>query len=161
MPDPVRRDGLVIRQVERHDLEQWLPLWRGYCAFYGRVHNPASPPDGVTMVTWSRFLNASEPVHALVAERDGRLLGLAHFIFHRNTGTLGPVCYLQDLFTAEPARGAGVGRALIEAVYAAATASGAERVYWQTQHSNTAAMALYDTLATQLAVHVYRKELID
>jgi GNAT superfamily N-acetyltransferase len=96
-----------------------------------------------------------------VAERDGQLLGLAHHIFHRSTGTIGPVCYLQDLFTAESARGLGVGRALIEAVYAAAAHAGAERVYWQTQYSNTVAMALYDKLATQLAVHVYRKELTD
>jgi GNAT superfamily N-acetyltransferase len=156
-----RRDGLVVRPVEPNDLEQWLPLWRGYCAFYGRPHDPALPPDHVTKTTWSRFFDATEPVQALVAERDGRLVGLVHLIYHRNTGTLGPVCYLQDLFTAEAARGAGVGRALIEAVYAAASSAGAERVYWQTQHSNTVAMALYDKLATQLAVHVYRKELGD
>jgi GNAT superfamily N-acetyltransferase len=156
-----RRDGLDVRPVEPRDLEQWLPLWWGDCAFYGRSHNPALPPDTVTMTTWSRFFDATEPMQALVAERDGRLLGLAHIIYHRNTGTIGPVCYLQDLFTAEAARGAGVGRALIEAVYAAASSAGAERVYWQTQHSNTVAMALYDKLATQLAVHVYRKELGD
>jgi GNAT superfamily N-acetyltransferase len=157
----VRPAGLQIRPVEPHDFEQWLPLWQGYCAFYGRPHDPALLPDDVTMTTWSRFFDALEPVHAMVAECDGHLFGLAHFIFHRNTGTIGPVCYLQDLFTAEAARGAGVGRNLIEAVYAAARTAGAERVYWQTQHSNLAAMALYDKLATQLAVHVYRKELDD
>ncbi len=160
-----RRDGpvvqLVVRPLEPHDFDQWLPLWRGYCAVYGRPHDPARPPDTLTVTTWSRFFDPTEPVHAIVAERDGQLLGLAHYIFHRNTGTIGPVCYLQDLFTAEAARGAGVGRALIEAVYAAAATAGAERVYWQTQHGNTAAIALYDKLATQLAVHVYRKELID
>jgi GNAT superfamily N-acetyltransferase len=161
-----RRNGLSVRPVEQHDLTQWLPLWWGYCASYGRSNDPApldlaTPPDAVTMTTWSRFLDASEPIHALVAERDGRLLGLAHIVYHRNTGTIGPVCYLQDLFTADSARGAGIGRALIEAVYAAAARDGAERVYWQTQHTNTVAMALYDKLGTQLAVHVYRKELVD
>jgi GNAT superfamily N-acetyltransferase len=155
------RDRFVIRPVDPHDFQQWLPLWRGYCAFYGRFHDPALPPDDVTMTTWTRFFDAAEPVYALVAERDGWLLGLAHYIFHRNTGTIGPVCYLQDLFTSESARGAGVGRTLIEAVYAAAAQAGAERVYWQTQHANAPAIALYDTLATQLAVHVYRKELGD
>jgi GNAT superfamily N-acetyltransferase len=125
----------AIRPVEQHDFAQWLPLWQGYCAFYGRPHDPALPPDDVTMTTWARFFDAAEPVHALVAARDGQLVGLAHYIFHRNTGTIGPVCYLQDLFTTEAARGHGVGRALIEGVYAAATSAGAERVYWQTQHS--------------------------
>jgi GNAT superfamily N-acetyltransferase len=156
-----RRDGHVVRPVEQRDFEQWLPLWWSYCALYGRPHDPGVPPDTVTMTTWSRFFDAIEPMHALVAERDGQLLGLAHIIFHRNTGTIGPVCYLQDLFTAEAARGVGVGRALIEAVYVAASAARAERVYWQTQHANAVAMALYDKLATQLAVHVYRKELGD
>ena len=151
----------AVRPVEPRDFAQWLPLWQGYCAFYGRPYDSAAPPDGVTVTTWTRFFDAAEPVHALVAEGDGQLLGLAHYIFHRNTGTIGPVCYLQDLFTVESGRGAGVGRALIEAVYAAAKSAGAERVYWQTQHGNTAAMALYDKVAAHLAVHVYRKELGD
>jgi GNAT superfamily N-acetyltransferase len=153
-----RQDGLILRPVEARDLAQWLPLWHGYCAFYGRPHDGAVSADDVTMTTWSRFFDTAEPVYALVAEREARLLGLAHYIFHRNTGTIGPVCYLQDLFTAEVARGAGIGRGLIEAVYAAAEIAGAERVYWQTQHTNTAAIALYDQLATQLAVHVYRHQ---
>jgi GNAT superfamily N-acetyltransferase len=156
-----RPAGLLVRPVEPQDFAQWLPLWRSYCLFYGRPHDPAAPPDDVTMITWSRFFDVAEPVHALVAERDGQLLGLAHHIFHRNTGTIGPVCYLQDLFTGETARGAGVGRALIEAVYAAARSAGAARVYWQTQHGNAAATALYGEVAAQLAVHVYRKELGD
>jgi GNAT superfamily N-acetyltransferase len=158
------RGGLaIVRPVERQDFAHWLALWQSYGAFYGRPHDPAPllPPSHVTMTTWARFFDASEPVHGLVAVCDDQLVGLAHYILHRNTGTIGPVCYLQDLFTAEAARGAGVGRALIEAVYAAAAKASAERVYWQTQHSNTTAMALYDKLATQLAVHVYRKELID
>jgi GNAT superfamily N-acetyltransferase len=161
MPGLQELMGTVVRPVQPSDFERWLPLWQGYCAFYGRPHDTAVPPDAVTLTTWSRFLDPAEPVYALVAERDGYLVGLAHLIFHRNTGTIGPVCYLQDLFTAEAARGAGVGRALIEGVYAAAAQAGAERVYWQTQHSNTVAMALYDKLATQLAVHVYRKELTE
>jgi GNAT superfamily N-acetyltransferase len=157
---PIRQfSGMAIRPADQQDFAQWLPLWQGYCGFYGRPHDPVLPPDAVTTTTWLRFFDPAEPVHALVAAVDGQLIGLAHYIFHRNTGTIGPVCYLQDLFTTETVRGHGVGRGLIEGVYAAATAAGAERVYWQTQHSDTSAIALYDKVATQLAVHVYRREL--
>ena len=68
-------------------------------------------------MTWARFFDAYEPVHALVAESGGQLLGLTHYLFHRSTTAIEPVCYLQDLFTDEAARGKGVGRALINGVY--------------------------------------------
>jgi GNAT superfamily N-acetyltransferase len=95
-------------------------------------------------------------VHALVAERAGSLLGLAHFIFHRSTIHIGPLCYLQDLFTAQAARGQGVGRALIDAVYERARAAGANRVYWMTHETNALAMKLYDKVAEKSGFIVYR-----
>ena len=144
----------VIRDVAPADFAQWQPLWAGYNRFYQRT-----APDDVTRTTWARFFDPAEPVHALVAERSGALLGLAHYIFHRNTSMVPPVCYLQDLFTAEAARGQGVGRALIEAVYARATAAGSTRVYWQTQETNATARALYDKVAGRSGFIVYRKEL--
>src|SRR5690349_10671522 len=106
---------LAIRPVARHDHEQWLPLWDGYNAFYGRSGATALAPE-ITRTTWERFFDAAEPVHALVAESAGRLLGLAHYLFHRSTISIAPTCYLQDLFTTVEARGRGVGRALIEGV---------------------------------------------
>ena len=102
----------TFRPVAPQDFEQWLPLWDGYNAFYGRSGPTALSPE-ITAMTWARFFDAYEPVHALVAESDGELLGLAHYLFHRSTTAIEPICYLQDLFTAEAARGKGVGRALI------------------------------------------------
>jgi GNAT superfamily N-acetyltransferase len=96
-------------------------------------------------------------MHALVAERDGEIVGIVHTIFHRSTWTEGPYCYLQDLFTAERARGGGVGRKLIEAVYERARAEGASRVYWLTQEDNATARALYDKLADRPGFIQYRK----
>ena len=148
----------TIRPVRRADYDQWLPLWDGYNAFYQRVGPAALPPE-VTNMTWSRFFDGYEPVHALVAEDDGRLVGLVHYIFHRNTTMLGPVCYLQDLFTDASQRGKGVGRALIEAVYETARRAGAPRVYWHTHETNKTAMALYDKVAQHSGFVVYRKEL--
>ena len=145
---------LTVRPVAPTDLAQWEALWEGYNTFYERT----VPPE-ITRVTWSRFFDASEPVHALVAEKDGRLLGLVHYLFHRSTTLIGPTCYLQDLFTTEEARGQGVGRALIEAVYERAKAAGSPQVYWQTHETNATAMALYDKVAERSGFLVYENPL--
>ena len=147
---------LTIRPVARQDFEQWLPLWDGYNAFYGRSGPAALDPE-VTRITWQRFFDAYEPVHALVAEGGGGLLGLAHYLFHRSTTAIQPSCYLQDLFTASAARGKGVGRALINGVYERALLAGSPRVYWQTHETNRTAMQLYDKVAERSGFLVYRK----
>ena len=149
-------DGLNVRPVTRQDYAQWAPLWDGYNAFYGR-RGATALPDAITQMTWARFFDAYEPVHALVAESGGRLLGLTHYLFHRSTTAIEPSCYLQDLFTSEAARGKGVGRALIEAVYEKARQAGSRRVYWQTHETNHVAMRLYDQVAERSGFVVYRK----
>lgn len=145
---------ITIRPVEERDREQWEPLWDGYNLFYERPHFP----DEITKVTWARFIDPDEPVFAAVAEREGKLVGLVHYLFHRSTTMIDNVCYLQDLFTDPEARGSGVGRALIEYVYDQARASGSTRVYWQT-HENNPARKLYDHVATVTAFRRYVKDL--
>ena len=149
---------LSIRPLAETDYAQWLPLWDGYNAFYGRSGATALDPQ-ITAMTWSRFFDAHEPVHALVAEENGALLGLVHYLYHRSTTSIAPTCYLQDLFTRAEARGQGVGRALIEAVYDAARNAGTARVYWQTHETNRTAMRLYDQVAEKSGFLVYRKAL--
>ena len=146
---------LRVRAVERADFDRWLPLWDGYNAFYGRSGATALPEE-ITRTTWSRFFDGTEPMHALVAESDGALIGLAHYLFHRSTISIAQICYMQDLYTSEAARGRGVGQALIEAVYAAAAKGGSARVYWQTHETNATAMRLYDRLAERSGFLVYR-----
>jgi GNAT superfamily N-acetyltransferase len=151
--------AIAVRGAQPGDFDQWLPLWQGYNAFYERV-GATAVSEAMTRTTWGRFFDAYEPMHALVAEGDdGRLVGLVHYLFHRNTVMVGPICYLQDLFTAADVRGRGVGRALIEAVYARVRAAGSARVYWQTHETNAAARRLYDDVATNSGFIVYRREL--
>ena len=150
--------SVTIRPVTKNDYAQWLPLWDGYNAFYGRSGATALAPE-ITRTTWARFFDADEPMHALVAEGGGRLIGLAHYLYHRSTTSIGPSCYMQDLFTHPEARGRGVGKALIEAVYAAAREAGSPRVYWQTHETNATAMRLYDQVAEKSGFLVYRKML--
>ena len=143
----------TIRSAVPTDFDRWLPLWEGYNTFYKRT-----VPQEVTRMTWSRFFDAYEPMHAVVAERDGKLTGLVHYLFHRNTAMLAPTCYLQDLFTVPEARGQGIGRALIEAVYERARAAGSPRVYWMTQESNATARRLYDQVAENSGFIQYRRQ---
>ena len=148
---------ITIRPVAQTDFDAWLPLWDGYNKFYGR-HGATALPAGITRTTWGRFFDVGEPVHALVAESEGRLIGLVHYLFHRSTTLLAPICYLQDLYTDEAARGRGVGRGLIEAVYEQARMAGSARVYWQTHETNLTAMKLYDQVAERSGFVVYRKQ---
>lgn len=155
---PIYIMNLIIRPIAHSDYDQWLVLWHGYNAFYGRSGNTALADD-ITAITWNRFFDESEPVHALVAESDGKILGLTHFLFHRSTTAIKPVCYLQDLFTDDSVRGKGIGRALINGVYEQAKLAGSPRVYWLTHKTNTTAMNLYDKVAENSGFVVYRKSI--
>ena len=146
--------NVTVREARKDDFQQWEPLWDGYTRFYER-----EPDAKITAMLWDRAFDPYEPIHILVAEMDGRIVGIVHYLYHRSTSLIAPVCYLQDLFTAEAARGKGVGRALIEAVYETARRAGAPRVYWHTHETNKIAMALYDKVAQHSGFVVYRKEL--
>lgn len=147
-------DKPVIRPIARTDFAAWKLLWDGYNAFYGR-EGATALPDSVTQTTWQRFFDPAEPVFALVAELDGQLLGTTHYLFHRSTTRIAMTCYLQDLFTQPALRGRGIGRALIEGVYAQARDSGIQRVYWFTHETNSAGRLLYDKVAQHLGFLVY------
>jgi GNAT superfamily N-acetyltransferase len=149
-------EPVEVRAVQRADFPDWMQLWDGYNAFYGRVGDTALAPD-ITLMTWARFFDVYEPMHALVAAVSGRIVGLTHFLYHRSTIQIPPTCYIADLFTADSVRGQGVGRALISAVYAHAKRAGSPRVYWQSHETNTVAMRLYDQVAERSGFVVYRR----
>lgn len=143
---------LEIRPLTAADHAAWLPLWQGYQRFY-----QAEIPAETSAVTWQRFLDPAEPMHAALAWQDGVAVGLVHFIYHRSCWTIGDYCYLQDLYVAENTRGAGIGRALIEYVYATARDAGASRVHWLTQETNYTGRQLYDRIADRSGFIQYRK----
>jgi GNAT superfamily N-acetyltransferase len=151
-------ETVTVRPAQQADFAAWKPLWDGYNAFYGREGATALRPE-ITRTTWQRFFDPGEPVFALVAEAEGQLLGLTHYLYHRSTTRIELTCYLQDLFTAEAARGRGIGRALIQGVYEQAKSAGITRVYWQTHKSNAAGRLLYDKVARHAGFLVYSHEL--
>ena len=146
--------ALSIRPLRREDQPGWRPLWDGYNAFYGRSGETALP-ESITQQTWERFFDPAEAMHALVAEHEGQVVGLVHYLFHRSTTRMHDVCYLQDLFTLQSMRGKGVGRHLIEAVYEAARQKGSNRVYWHTFDTNLPGRALYDKMTKYTGAIMY------
>ncbi|MDO9416609.1 GNAT family N-acetyltransferase [Pararhizobium sp.] len=146
---------LEIRPIEAGDEAEWRRLWTAYLAFYETVL-----PETMFATTFSRLLsNGGQEFHGLLAVRDGHPVGLAHYVFHRSCWHDGYVCYLQDLYADPDVRGRGVGRALIEAVYARAGAAGSPEVYWMTQEFNATARKLYDRIADKTPFVIYQKTL--
>lgn len=131
----------MIDRLTEADRPRWTELWRDYLAFY----KTTLPPEQFEY-TWSRLM-AGGALNGFGLRHDGALAGIVHYIFHESAWTLSPVCYLQDLFVAETARGTGGGRKLIEAVAGAAREARATRMFWLTQTDNATARLLYDRLA--------------
>ena len=143
---------VTIRPAETKDEARWRDLWARYVAFYR-----SNVSEEVTAATWQRILDPQTTVHALVAEKNGHLIGFTNYVFHESTWDTRPICYLQDLYVDPEARGGGAARKLIEACEEAAKAGGAFRLYWQTQEYNAPARSLYDTITPRSSFIVYRK----
>lgn len=145
---------VLIRPVTSEDQAVWLPLWTAYLAFY-----KTELADAVTQSTWQRLLDPDEPTNAALAWQDGNAVGMVHFIYHRSNWSTRNSCYLQDLLVDPQTRGRGVGRKLIEYVYATAQADGADKVHWLTHESNATAIQLYERIADRSGLIQYRKAL--
>src|SRR6476619_2463910 len=133
---------LEIRPLRLDERADWEPLWKGYQLFY-----KVAIPEETTRLTWARLHDPAEPMEALAAYMDGRLRGIAHYMFNRSCWTIGNYCFLQDLFVAETARHLGLGRAWIVAAEERSRRARASRLYCLTHESNAAARSLYDQLA--------------
>ncbi|MDZ4775862.1 MAG: GNAT family N-acetyltransferase [Alphaproteobacteria bacterium] len=144
--------AIDVRDLAVQDRAGWDPLWRGYLEFYGAV-----VADDVSDLTFRRLIDPAEEMFCIVAEQEGQLVGIVQCLLHRSTWTTAPYCYLQDLFVSPDARDQGVGRLLIEAVYARADELGAARVYWLTHETNATARVLYDTVAVRSGFIQYRR----
>ena len=141
-----------IRPVEADDHSAWLPLWQTYQRFY-----ETQIDEQVSAVTWQRMLDPAEPINAALAWVDGKAVGMVHWIYHRSCWTTENSCYLQDLLVTQEHRGLGIGRQLIEFVYATASAAGCAKVHWLTHETNTTAIALYEQLAERPGFIQFRK----
>jgi len=147
-------DTVRTRPIEAADRARWDALWRGYLGFYRQ-----DLPPQITEFTWSRLIDAAQPLHGFVAaDAADHVIGFVHYLFHPSSWSLNGYCYLEDLFVDPAARSRGVGRALIESVYRAAQERGADRVYWHTENTNARAQVLYHQVATLTPFLQFRRE---
>lgn len=145
---------IAIRPLARGDEKEWRRLWTAYLAFY-----ETTVPEDVYATTWDRLFDAGEyEPNGLIAELDGKPVGLVHYLFHRHCWARANNCYLQDLYADPDSRGRGVGRALIEAVYERADRAGAATVYWMTQDFNETARKLYDRIGRLTPFIKYQRD---
>ena len=146
--------AITVRPLTAEDKAAWSPLWQGYLTFY-----QTELSEQQTALTWKRLLDENYNSFALVAEIDGKVVGMTHFSFQTSTWAENGYCYLEDLFTNPAFRGKGVGKALIEAVKSLAISMGCARLYWNTDESNETARRLYDTFTTVSPKRQYRVKL--
>lgn len=146
--------SVEIRKVTAQDHAAWLPLWQAYQRFY-----ETTIAEAVSAVTWQRMLDPVDPINAALAWIDGQAVGMVHWIYHRSCWTVENSCYLQDLIVSEPQRGTGIGRQLIEFVYAQARADGCIKVHWLTHETNATGIRLYERIAERPGFIQFRKPL--
>jgi len=146
--------SVTLRPVSAHDHAAWLALWQAYLRFY-----QTELSDEVSLSTWQRLLDPNEPTHSTLAWVDGKAVGMVNFIYHRSNWSIENSCYLQDLYVDSTQRGLGIGRQLIEHVYATAKADGCIKVHWLTHETNATAISLYEQVAERPGFIQFRKGL--
>lgn len=146
--------AVIIRPVTADDHAAWLPLWQAYLRFY-----ETELADEVSAVTWQRQLDPQQPTHSALAWVDGKAVGMVNWIYHRTNWSVSDACYLQDLYVDGSQRGLGIGRQLIEYVYATAKAAGCAKVHWLTHETNATAISLYEQVAERPGFIQFRKPL--
>ncbi len=148
-----RSTALVVRPVAASDSARWRELFAAYGAFYGTALSP-DVLDGV----WDWLMDDAHPVHALVAEKGGTVIGFAHVRDQPDTFTARPSWFLDDLFTDPSSRGSGAATALLGAIEEHARAEGGGTLRWITSADNATAQRLYDRVATRTQWVVYERE---
>ncbi len=150
----MKNTSTKIAPLSKTDYDFWLVLWQDYLKFYETVL-----PLNVIEATWRNILDDNVAIYGFGAWQNDVLVGFTHVVLHPNTWNTTDCCYLEDLYASENVRGQGVGRALIEQVYAFANEKNCNRVYWVTQENNTSARKLYDNIASLTDMVQYRKNL--
>jgi GNAT superfamily N-acetyltransferase len=144
---------ITIRPLELKDADEWHILWAGYLEFYETEITKEQ-----TQLTWQRLNDASFDMHGLVAELDGKVVGIAHYSFTYSSWAASPHLYLEDLFVDPEHRGNGIGKKLILALEEPAKARGSEKIYWETHKDNKVARSLYEGIAELSEFVTYNRE---
>jgi ribosomal protein S18 acetylase RimI-like enzyme len=142
-----------VRDIHETDRAAWRILFTDYGTFYETAFDDAVL-DGV----WAWLMDAEHDLCAVVAERDGEVVGFAHYRRLPDTFTAGAGWFLDDLYVTPTDRGSGTGSALIDAVAERAASDGGGTLRWITAENNLRAQQVYDRLATRTTWVTYERE---
>jgi GNAT superfamily N-acetyltransferase len=132
---------ITYRQATPCDTTQVLSL-------LGEImdHHGVTPPELAHLgATISTILAAPDHL-LLVAEAQGRLIGMCALIFSQSTWSASPVCELQDVLVTQGHRRTDVGRGLMQAAEEIARARGCSRLFLLAESWNLDAHAFYRSL---------------
>jgi GNAT superfamily N-acetyltransferase len=133
-------DDLRIAPIAASELETLLPM----IAAYQRFYEVEDVDEGRNRAFFSRFLAPSEDGMLLGAWRDEEPVGYACLYWHFTSLVPAETVLMNDLYVDPSQRGAGVGRALIEAGAQVGRERGAHHLEWATAPDNKTAQRLYD-----------------
>lgn len=133
---------MKIRPLEKDDFPQWLPLWDG--------NNMGVKNEPVTTETWSRLMDPDFPIHGLCAVDGDRMLGFVHYVVHPTTGSIEPICYMQDVYVDPDQRKKGIAHKLVTEVAKLKAKENWARIYWLAESDNIAAQKLYKDIGVKL-----------
>jgi GNAT superfamily N-acetyltransferase len=136
----------VITRVAPGDLDDLLPLMRGYCDFY-----EVSPSDDALRGLALTLIEHPDTAGVQLLSRDdgGAATGFATIFWSYSTLSAAAIGVMNDLFVARAARGRGLGAELIRACEAECSEHGVEILEWQTAPANTRAQSVYDRFGAE------------
>jgi GNAT superfamily N-acetyltransferase len=140
----VARSSVIVREARRSDGPAILALERELAAFE-RLEGP-SESEGDRLLSW---IFDEERFHALVAEREGAVVGIAIYFFFPTSFRARPGLYLEDIVVADAARGNGVGLALMAELARIAESRGCGRMEWAVLDWNERALDFYRRLGAR------------
>ena len=143
-------NGISIAPVSAEEFEELVPMIGAYQRFY----EVPDPDDERNRAFFRRFLDPSDDGLLLAARNDGKLVGYACLYWTFSSLSAEEVVLMNDLYVDEAHRGAGVGRALIDAASAVARDRGAGHLEWATAPDNERAQRLYDSTGAERSVWV-------
>lgn len=134
--------NLTIRTATPADMPDLMRLFRGFMDYNG----DPSPPDAELAGAIAPVFDDPHAEIRITLAADGTPIGYAHIRHYYSIWMAAPECFLEDLFVEEARRDRGVGRRMLEDVFARARERGCKRVRLDTNERNDRGIYLYETL---------------
>ena len=134
-----------ITMATEDDLPIILAFIKGLAEYERLPHECVATIDKLRNTLFSERPAAE----VLIARLDGEAVGFALFFQSYSTFLAQPGFYLEDLFVDPPARGKGIGRALLTALARLAVDRDYGRIEWSVLNWNESAIGFYQSIGAR------------